>query len=318
MIHPSAAPLPASAEAPERTGFAVAAPGREALAMVGTLTLVGERAAAGVLFVADRWITFRPDDGRAVIDVPMVLTYPDGREPEWALRVDSRGAEGTTFLLPGWGEFTTDEPAPLELLIESRSLSDLFLPRVPLALEAEEALRLLHELGARSFTDTLFLLAGRPRAPLGMLSDAHRASGHAALYAFELDSIALDPFSARSKDELYGMLVHELGHRLQRTRPGLFDSLWTGVAAIEDPAIYGFGSPEEHQAEAFRLAVTFLQLTTDPKRSAAGDLRLLELYELLMPGTRVLAGRLLEEPIYAVHRLRPLLLAYYSGLYIAR
>jgi hypothetical protein len=109
-----------------------------------------------------------------------------------------------------------------------------------------------------------------------------------------------------SEAQLRHALAHELGHRWQVRARAQLAALWTDVPDIRDPKRYGYRDPSEHQAEAIAFAINFLQ-TTATAASPLAALALLEHYELLVPGTRVLARYLLLQPVYRLHPLRPLL-----------
>lgn len=300
--HPSAAPLASST----RATYALATPGKFAAVVPGALVLRGRAPLHGQLYVADRWMVFRPDGGADVISVPMIVTHADGRRPAWAMRAVAGRANGVTvFDIAGWGRFETTRPTAISQLLGGRSAPEM-LSEVPgmLLNGGITPHSVIADLAVSGFADTLYGIAGRPRAPIGLLSEAHRRAGDAALYAPATDSIALDPFAARSMEDLRGMLAHEIGHRLQRNRPMLLDDVWATVPAITDNDVYGFGNREEHQAEAFRFAVMYLRATASAARDREADILLLDLYESLMPGTRAVAGRLLAEHMFQKHPLR--------------
>ncbi len=289
-----------------RATYAIGTPGKFAAVVPGTLILRGTEPRQGQLYVADRWMVFRPDGTAGVIPVPVIVTHTDGRPPVWAMRVvASRSAANTAFDITGWGRFETAQPKAISLLLGGRSAPEMLLEEPGALLRDGVAPHAIIEvLAASGFADTLYAIAGRPRAPIGLLSEAHRRAGDAALYSPATDSIALDPHTARSIDDLRGMLAHEVGHRLQRTRPTLLDGVWATVPAITDPEVYGFGNREEHQAEAVRFAVIYLQITASAGRDREADVLLLDLYESLMPGTGTVARLLLGEPVFSRHPLR--------------
>ncbi len=302
-VHLTAAPLSSPST---RAIYSVGTPGQFASVVPGTLILSGAMPRHGKLYVADRWIVFRPEGTSDVIPVPMIITHPDGRPPVWAMRPVKRGPGGRiAFDIARWGRFETDRPSSINQFLAGRSAAEILSEqRGALVGHGTSPEDVVDAIAASGFADTLYAIAGRPRARIGLLSDAHRRAGDAALYAPTSDSIALDPFTARSVEDLRGMLAHEMGHRLQRTRPTLIDSVWSTVPVITDPEVYGFGNREEHQAEAFRFAMIFLQVTASPGRDGECDLLLLGLYESLMPGTRAVAGVLLGEPVFGKHPLR--------------
>jgi hypothetical protein len=84
-------------------------------------------------------------------------------------------------------------------------------------------------------------------------------------------------------------------------------TLWREVAPIRDPRRYGYGNASEHQAEAIAFAVDFLQTTASNRQPATKSIRLLDHYELLVPGTRIMVRYLALQPIYRSHPLAGLL-----------
>jgi hypothetical protein len=102
--------------------------------------------------------------------------------------------------------------------------------------------------------------------------------------------------------QLRHALAHELGHRWQSRARAQLAALWAGVPAIRDPKRYGYQDQAEHQAEAIAFAVNFLQTTA--AAAPTSSMALLDHYELLVPGTRVMASYLLLQPIYRNHPLR--------------
>jgi hypothetical protein len=84
--------------------------------------------------------------------------------------------------------------------------------------------------------------------------------------------------------------------------------LWSGVMPIRDPKRYGYGNASEHQAEAIAFAVNFLQTTATATEPVATSVALLDHYEVLVPGTRIMVRYLALQPIYRGHPLARLLL----------
>jgi hypothetical protein len=84
-------------------------------------------------------------------------------------------------------------------------------------------------------------------------------------------------------------------------------ALWRDVPPIPDRRRYGYGSESEQQAEAIAFAVHYLQ-TTAAMPAGAAALDLLERYEILVPGTRLLTRYLALQPVYARHPMRRLLI----------
>jgi hypothetical protein len=126
-------------------------------------------------------------------------------------------------------------------------------------------------------------------------------------YIAAKDSLALDPGRMTGEPQLRHALAHELAHRFQARAKVQLTVLWTGVPSIRDSRRYGYDNVSEHQAEAIAFAVSFLQATASAQRSLKEALSLLGHYELLVPGTRIMARYLLLQPIYANHPLRPVL-----------
>ena len=157
-----------------------------------------------------------------------------------------------------------------------------------------------------AYADSLYALFGAPGAPVGLIGWRGRKAGRLGEYISRRDSLALDPGRMVGIAQLRHTLAHELGHRWQFRAPGQLATLWRGVDAVRDPKRYGYGSTTEHQAEAIAFAIDFLQTT-----AATGDpetaLTLLNHYELLVPGTRIMVRYLALQPVYRGHTLREVL-----------
>jgi hypothetical protein len=160
---------------------------------------------------------------------------------------------------------------------------------------------------ASAYADSLYSLFGRPRAAIGLIGRPGRAAGRLGEYISGRDSLALDPARMTGMAQLRHTLAHELGHRWQSRSPGQIAALWTGVAPIRDPRRYGYGDASEQQAEAIAFAVNFLQTTASNRQTGASSVRLLDHYELLVPGTRTMVRYLALQPLYRSHPLRSLL-----------
>ena len=157
------------------------------------------------------------------------------------------------------------------------------------------------------YADTLYALFGRPRRPVGLVGLKGRRAGRLGEYVGRRDSLALDPARIVSEEQLRHAMAHELGHRWQLRAPAQMRALWRDVPPIPDQRRYGHDNTAEHQAEAVAFAVHYLQTTA--AMPAGGDaLELLERYELLVPGTRLMARYLALQPVYARHPMRRLLL----------
>jgi hypothetical protein len=102
-------------------------------------------------------------------------------------------------------------------------------------------------------------------------------------------------------------MAHELGHRWQSRAPAQLRALWRDVPPISDQRRYGHDNTAEQQAEAVAFAIHYLQ-TTAAMPAGSDALELLDRYELLVPGTRLMARYLALQPVYAHHPMRRLLL----------
>ena len=182
-------------------------------------------------------------------------------------------------------------------------------PRATLAATDDSAAirAVTRRIASSPYADTLYALFGRPSRPVGLVGVRGRAAGRLGEYIGRRDSLALDPARITSEDQLRHAMAHELGHRWQSREPGQVRALWQGVPAISDQRRYGHDNTAEHQAEAVAFAIHYLQ-TTAATRAGVGNLELLERYELLVPGTRLMTRYLALQPIYARHPMRRLLI----------
>jgi hypothetical protein len=192
---------------------------------------------------------------------------------------------------PGW----LDSLAPSEWVVDRPLVS----PRDSFALRAAA-----RQITTSSYADSLYTLFGSPRAAVGLIGLRGQRAGRLGEYIGRRDSLALDPGRISSEAQLRHTLAHELGHRWQARAPGQLAALWREIASIRDPHRYGYGVPSEHQAEAIAFAVGFLQTTARGNQLPATSLRLLDHYELLVPGTRTMVRYLALQPIYRNHPLR--------------
>ncbi len=160
---------------------------------------------------------------------------------------------------------------------------------------------------ASGYADSLYALFGRPRGGIGLIGWRGRRAGRLGEYIASRDSLALDPARMIGESQLRHALAHELGHRWQSRAKAQLAVLWQGVPPIRDPKRYGYGDTSEHQAEAIAFAVSFLQTTAPGGESGSAALQLLEHYELLVPGTRIMVRYLALQPLYRAHPLRLLL-----------
>ncbi len=156
---------------------------------------------------------------------------------------------------------------------------------------------------ASAYADSLYALFGNPRAPVGLVGPRGRAAGRLGEYIGSRDSLALDPARMTGASQIRHTLAHELGHRWQARAPAQAAALWSGVTPIRDPERYGYGNAPEHQAEAIAFAINFLQTTATGNEPVAGSITLLDHYELLVPGTRIMVRYLALQPIYRGHPL---------------
>jgi hypothetical protein len=155
-----------------------------------------------------------------------------------------------------------------------------------------------------SYADSLYLLFGKPRAPIGLIGPRGIKAGRLGEYILRWDSLAFDPARMTGETQFRHALAHELGHRWQARAKGQLTTLWSGVRGIRDPKRYGYGNLSEHQAEAIAFAVSFLQTTASSSEPPAGALALLDHYDLLVPGTRTMVRFLALQPPYRHHPLR--------------
>jgi len=285
----------------------------------GYLSARGLPPVPGRFSVTDTGLVFRSVDGSSA-RFPLVgplrgaagrqrrastvsLTYIDetnGR-PAYVFRVDA-------------GVFETDRPGPL-LDIASRPrwldsvASTEWIAERPLVSSGDTTTLWAAARSAASspYADSLYSLFGHPRAGIGLVSKSGRAAGRLGEYIGRRDSLALDPGRITGMAQLRHTLAHEMGHRWQSRAPGQVAALWAGVTPIRDPRRYGYEDRSEHQAEAIAFAVNFLQATSARREPAASSVRLLDHYELMVPGTRTMVRYLALQPVYQTHPLRRLL-----------
>lgn len=275
----------------------------------GFLSLRGLPPRAGQLVVTDSGLVFSAADGGPTQvfllgwrahTVQLAYTDPGLGRPIYFFRVDA-------------GVFGTDTPAPLLDLVEHPGGLE-GAPRHgrrrerPLVQPGDSAAigRVTRAIESGSYADSLYRLFGRPARPTGTVGPRGRKAGRLGEYIAARDSLALDPARMTSHDQLRHALAHELGHRWQAKAPAQLELLWRDVAPIRDVRRYGHNNTAEHQAEAIAFAVHFLQATAGAGADA-DPLRLLDQYELLVPGTRLIVRYLALQPIYAGHPLGRLL-----------
>lgn len=231
------------------------------------------------------------------------LAYIDetgGRRPSYVFRVDA-------------GVFETETPGPLLDLASRPSWLDSLAPGdwvrdQPLVRAADSTAlwATARAITTGTYADTLYALFGTPTSAVGLVGPRGQRAGRLGEYIGRRDSLALDPGRMTGTAQLRHTLAHELGHRWQFRAPGQLATLWRGVSAMRDPKRYGYGNATEHQAEAIAFAVDFLQ-TTSSASDPDDALTLLDHYELLVPGTRILVRYLALQPVYRRHALRDVL-----------
>jgi hypothetical protein len=231
-------------------------------------------------------------------DVTLAYVDQDAEGVHYIFRIDA-------------GVFETDFPGPLlEVATEVKSLdrhrTGTELAYRPLVNPGDAAAvqKKAREIALSPYADSLYVLFGRPTAGIGVVGPKGRRAGRLGEYIAARDSLALDPGRIVGQSQLRHALAHEMGHRWQSRSKAQLATLWKGVPEIRDPRRYGYADRPEHQAEAIAFAFSFLQATASSKDSAAAALHLLDHYERLVPGTRIIARYLLLQPLYAGHPLR--------------
>jgi hypothetical protein len=283
--------------------------------VVGYLSAHGLPPVEGTLTISDTGMIFRSADGRDERLLPVVGPVRQSQQGRWRASavslayVDgSRPRPAYLFRLDG-GVFETEAPgALLEVAAHPGWLDSVASrdwraeqPLVPGA--GGSVWAVLDATMHGSYADSLYSLFGRPSRPAGLVGQRGRAAGRLGEYIATRDSLALDPARMTSATQLRHTLAHELAHRWQARAGGQLALLWQGVPPIRDPRRYGFGSVGEHQAEAAAFAVHFLCATATTGRPAQ-DGATLDHYELLVPGTRLMARYFALQPVFARHPLR--------------
>jgi hypothetical protein len=272
----------------------------------------------GQVFVTDTGLVFRSADGRTVETFPIVgpVRTTDGRRWRAAAvslaYVDQDGPDRIYVFRLSGGVFVTSGPGSLLEVAERREWLDSLSsrewrsdPGLVAANDSAGIREVTRRIAHSTYADTLYALFGRPSRPFGQVGKRGRAAGRLGEYLATRDSLALDPARTTSEAQLRHALAHELGHRWQSRNPGQLAVLWQGVPGIRDPKRYGHASVSEHQAEAIAFAVHYLQATSGTRSSDPEAL--LQQYERMVPGTRLVARYLALQPIYAAHPLRRLL-----------
>jgi hypothetical protein len=262
----------------------------------------------GAFTLSDTGLIFHPLDQGNAYDVgespPSVVSLAyvenDGAEVHYLFRMDT-------------GVFDTERPGPLLQLANGTRFqlnrgsegpaTQLVRVNSGPAVVRNQA----RAIAASSYADSLYALFGRPRGGIGLVGWRGRRAGRLGEYIASRDSLAFDPGHMIGESQLRHALVHELGHRWQSRAKAQLAALWQGVPPIRDPKRYGYGDTSEHQAEAIAFAVSFLQTTAPGGESGSAALQLLEHYELLVPGTRIMVRYFALQPLYRAHPLRLLL-----------
>jgi hypothetical protein len=303
---------------------AAPAPGRPATLGAGAvidgyLSPRGLPPLAGQVVVTDTGLVFHSIDNRLRTTFPLIGPVRQSAGRQWrapavslAYATESDGGMVYLFRMDG-AVFETRTPGPLLDVAGHPAWLDSLVSREwaadqPLVSpnDSAAARRVVHALGEGAFADSLYALFGRPIRPLGLIGERGRSAGRIGEYVASRDSLSLDPGRMGSEAQLRHALAHELAHRWQARAPGQLAILWQGVPPIQDPRRYGHESVSEHQAEAVAFAFNFLQ-TTASAAPAGRSAELLDHYELLVPGTSVMARYLALQPLYHRHPLRRLL-----------
>jgi hypothetical protein len=285
----------------------------------GYLSARGLPPVKGRFTVTDSGLVFRSADG-STAQFPLVGPFrgPAGRR--WRTTtvslayIDEVNSRPVYVFRVEAGVFETDVPGHLlevaahPLWLDSLAPTEWAADR-PLVSSADTAAlwATARNIMASTYADSLFVLFGAPRTPVGLVGRRGRAAGRLGEYIGSRDSLALDPARMTGASQLRHTLAHELGHRWQARAPGQVAALWSGIAPVRDRKRYGYGSVSEHQAEAIAFAINFLQTTAPGSEPAASSITLLDHYELMVPGTRTMARYLALQPIYRGHPLAELL-----------
>lgn len=275
----------------------------------------------GAMLVTDTGLVFRSFDGRYASTLPVVGPVRQSPRGTWrasalTLAYVDQGLGHPCYLFRvDGGVFETEAPGPLVDLaahpvwLDSLSSREW---RAARALADEDdavaAGHLVKGIVQSAYADSLYAIFGRPARPVGLVGARGRAAGRLGEYISTRDSLALDPARMESVAQLRHTLAHELAHRWQAHSHAQLALLWQNVAPIRDPKRYGYASRREHQAEAAAFAAHFLlatAATTDPAAQAA----VLDHYDLLVPGTRVLARYFALQPAFHAHPMRTILIA---------
>ena len=276
----------------------------------GLLSIGGLPPVPGVISLVGGSLIFQPAEGETPIAYPLYrATLKDGRPVRRStvtlLGIDrSRSDAVYLFHLDG-GVLETASPGVLQEVVTEPSRVDSLgeawaTDRYSLVDPRDTAAQLgvVRSLATTAYADSLFRLFGTPARPLGLVGERGQRAGRLGEFIASRDSISLSPAQMTQPAQLRHALAHELAHRWQRAMPDELKALWDGVGPIQDSLRYGFGSEQEHQAEAVAFAVHFLQTTAVPDLPTDAAMDLLQAYERLVPGTAVMARRLVAQPIY--------------------
>lgn len=287
--------------------------------VAGYLSARGLPPIEGRFTVTDTGLVFQPAEGSPAT-FPLVGPRREKAGRQWRAStvslayVDEHDGRPTYIFRIDAGVFETDSAGPLlEVAAHPVWLDSLGSTEWPVdrpLVEAADSIALretARQIAGSAYADSLYALFGRPLAPVGIIGRRGRTAGRLGEYIAARDSLALDPGRMTGEAQLRHALAHELGHRWQARAPGQVAMLWSGVPNIRDPKRYGYGDVSEHQAEAVAFAINFLQTTATTVRPASRSLKLLDHYELLVPGTRTMVRYLSLQPPYRRHPLRSLL-----------
>jgi hypothetical protein len=285
----------------------------------GYLSSRGLPPVQGRITVTDTRLVFRSVGGATTM-LPLVGPLRETRGRRWrastvslAYMDETNGRPVYVFRVDA-GVFQTEVPGPLldvaahPVWLDSLGATEWVMER-PLV-DAKDSVALWRKARDESrsaYADSLYALFGQPAAAIGLIGKRGRSAGRLGEYIAARDSLALDPGRMTGEAQLRHTLAHELGHRWQNRASSQVAMLWWGVPPIRDPKRYGYADESEHQAEAIAFAVNFLQTTASRTETGPGSVRLLDHYELLVPGTRTMVRYLALQPIYQAHPLRALL-----------
>lgn len=156
-----------------------------------------------------------------------------------------------------------------------------------------------------AFTDTLTMLLGAPSRPVTFGAMYHGDSSGDAQYTYKDDAITFNVNARRdwlnkTNTELRLTLAHEWWHMAQSRVGAEFAPTWSRVPKAL-PSTYAATNEREHQAEAFAMALVWLQTTRSPAIDAQAADTTLYLSEQFVPGTRLFVSYLLSHPLMADH-----------------